>query len=910
MKYALTFLAATAFSAAAATIDLSHIPRGTSKNVVPNAYVVEIDPNTVGISSITGKRSMNPHADLYAAMHKRDISWSTTQEYEGDLYTGASVRLSSEDDLVKLANINGVVAIHPIMLHQRPKLPYMHTVTGADDALIPTDTQSTHKMCGVDKLHGEGVFGSGVKIGIIDSGFDYLHPQLGGGFGPGYKFASGYDFVGDAYTGLNTPVPDEDPMDCGGHGTHVAGIIGADPGGPYNISGVAYKAELAGYRVFGCDGSVADDILIAAITRAYNENAQIITLSIGGPAGWTSSPSAVVASRAAKAGRIVTIAAGNEGDAGMWYASGPASGIDVIAVGSADNTVTPIQYAKVSGHADIPYYSLTPLNFTTPLPVWPVSKTIVANDACDPLPADTPDLSGYVVLIRRGTCTFVSKLANVAAKGARVALIYNNGGSPNSFVPEPIPGALISTEDGAYLLSQFLAGTPPTISFPQDGGSGTIENPTGGLMSTFSTYGPSFDAYMKPQVSAPGGGILSTIPRAMGSYAIYSGTSMATPYVAGTSALLLQTKGASKEVARAARDLLQTTAHAIRSSKNETALLQTASVQGAGLIDAYNMVHYKTVVSPGQLLLNDTANFKGHHTIQIFNSGTKKITYTLTHKPAGTAQSLGTGSIQNVYPVPLTADAATVSMPRTVTVNPGQKKKFDVDIRRPSVDAKAIPVYSGYIEIASQDGAEILAVTYLGIASKLKDATILDNTDEIFGEKIPAELNAAGNITRNEETYTFVDTDYPSILFRLVMGTRKLVFDLVSENTTVPNTISRRDVETPARRGLVDDLVDWFFGWLNGSSGHHGGGGSYNQIPTVGGLLTWEYNPRHTLSADPDVGYSTFALSNNTFANNTRIPNGRYKILLRALKITGDLKKEEDYEAWLSPVMVFNATSA
>lgn len=63
------------------------------------------------------------------------------------------------------------------MLHERPKLPFMHTITGADDSLIPADTQSTHKMCGVDKLHGEGIIGAGVKIGIIDSGFDYLHPQ-------------------------------------------------------------------------------------------------------------------------------------------------------------------------------------------------------------------------------------------------------------------------------------------------------------------------------------------------------------------------------------------------------------------------------------------------------------------------------------------------------------------------------------------------------------------------------------------------------------------------------------------------------------------------------------------------------------------------------------------------------------
>jgi hypothetical protein len=92
MKYVLTFLASAL--TVAATIDISHISYGTSKNVVPDAYMVEIDPETVGLASITGKRSVNPHADLYAAMHKRDISWSTTREYEGKLYTGAAVKLS------------------------------------------------------------------------------------------------------------------------------------------------------------------------------------------------------------------------------------------------------------------------------------------------------------------------------------------------------------------------------------------------------------------------------------------------------------------------------------------------------------------------------------------------------------------------------------------------------------------------------------------------------------------------------------------------------------------------------------------------------------------------------------------------------------------------------------------------
>ena len=94
----------------------------------------------------------------------------------------------------------------------------------------------------------------------------YSHPALGGGFGEGYKVAFGRDLVGDSYTGFNTPVPDDDPMDCGGHGTHVSGIIGGvDP----LLTGVAPNATLGMYKVFGCYGSVAEDVLITALNNAY-----------------------------------------------------------------------------------------------------------------------------------------------------------------------------------------------------------------------------------------------------------------------------------------------------------------------------------------------------------------------------------------------------------------------------------------------------------------------------------------------------------------------------------------------------------------------------------------------------------------------------------------------------------------
>jgi subtilisin family serine protease len=683
------------------------------------------------------------------------------------------------------------------------------------------------------------------------------------------------------------------------------------------MSGVAFEATIGAYRVFGCEGTVSDDILVEAIIRAFTDGNDVITMSLGGTVGWTEAVSSVVSSRVAKAGRIVTIAAGNEGEAGAFFASAPASGIEVIAVGSVDNTVIPVQNAKSSDRdAPIPYFSLQPLNFTESLPVFAISKTIVPNDACNPLPDSTPDLSGFMVLIRRGGCPLVSKLENVAKKGARVALIYNNGGSPNTLSGGVIPAAMISSEDGAYLLEKFNAGQPPNISFPQQGGAGSVPAPTGGLVSTFSTYGPTFDAFLKPALAAPGGGIVSTFPLPLGAFAILSGTSMATPYMAGVGALLLAVKGRNVDVARAARDILQSTANIIPSSKDETALFQTASQQGAGLVDAFKALTSTTIVAPGQLLLNDTAFFNGKQTFTVTNSGSKAVTYKLSHTPAGTAHTLINDSIQPaLYPVPLTADFAHLSLSSdTFYLKPGEKKKVTVSFTAPTLTNRTIPVYSGWIEVAGQETGECLSVTYLGIAARLKESKVIDNTDFTFGQPIPALIDGNGNITTQEASFNFKNGNFPSILYRLAFGTPTLLFDLVAADFD-QSALVQRDLRTRSWLGdfigNIDsdgetELKSW---WADHFSTWDGvkPAGTFGLVPIIGPLAQFDYNPRHSQSATPGVGFSVLSLSDPVFANNQTIPNGRYRILMRALKVTGDPTDQNDYESFLSPVIGINA---
>jgi len=135
-----------------------------------------------------------------------------TREYSGNLLTGAAVKLGNDVDLVKLAVVAGVETIAPVYLYPPPKPVFHRAKRATANATALGDSFSTHVMTGVDKLHAEGYFGQGIKIGIIDSGVDYTHPSLGGAIGPGHKIIGGYDYVGDNFTGLpeSSPVPDPD----------------------------------------------------------------------------------------------------------------------------------------------------------------------------------------------------------------------------------------------------------------------------------------------------------------------------------------------------------------------------------------------------------------------------------------------------------------------------------------------------------------------------------------------------------------------------------------------------------------------------------------------------------------------------------------------------------------------------
>ncbi|EUC63183.1 minor extracellular protease vpr protein [Rhizoctonia solani AG-3 Rhs1AP] len=917
----LLFVAAIA-QLAAAVVDLSSVPHETSANIVPGAYIIELSPG-----SHLKRGFVSPHAELYHHLARSGALWQVTREYSCDIMTGVALTLGSPDDLRKLAESSNVQSIFPVYSHSLPDPIDPQIIS---DSYQLQDTQPSHTMTGVDKLHAEGIRGKGIKIGIIDSGIDYTHPALGGKFGPGNKVIGGYDFVGDAYRGSSgpAPVPDNDPLDqCNGHGTHVAGIIGADPSNPFNISGVAYQASINAYRIFGCSGTVSDDIIIDALMRAEQDGNDVITLSLSSVEAWSEGYTGVIASRIVDKGRVVIGSAGNQGLVGAWYAASPGTGKGVISVGSIERYVrlgqrptgelTPdsnfvtIQNATTSAGRKIPYFLGTPLTNATDLPLYATSSNVsTTNDACTALPSTTPNLAGSIVVTRRGGCALADKITNARKFGAQYFLIYDAADQPLDQLDfGNATAALITQQDGIYLVQQAIPQNQ-TISFPNTPWNSPVAG--GGIVNAFSTYGPTNDMYLKPQISAPGGKILSTYPVKLGSYRIDSGTSQAAPFVAGSAALLLQARG--KTAAKSAASMFQNAAVPVKFNKTSS-LLETASHQGAGLIQVYDAIKNAGSMTPSELLLNDTANFKQLQKLTINNTGKRAVTYELTHVPAGTANTIR-GIEVVAGTLSLLSNAASVSFSDSkVVVYPGLPASVTLTFAPPAgLDASTFPVYSGYIQATGSDGTTLRS-TYLGLAAALKDMRVVDNTTTLFGagKKLPLIQDKNNQTVNGSATFAMQGADYPLVVYRLVAGTPLLRLDLINSSTNVSSNLRKRQEGTAPLLGLSASHPDrnkhlepvssplskrFIFDWLFPSKGHTSGG-SFDRIPIVGVLYQEDYIARNSrASTTTERGYNT--LLAKTFANGTAIPDGSYKILLRALKITGNPKKEEDYEVWTS----------
>lgn len=427
-----------------------------------------------------------------------------------------------------------------------------------------------------DRLGGVGVAGQGMKIAILDTGIDITNPLFSDS---GYTMPAGFPKTNNGSASLtNNKViaaksfiagsPAPTAIDENGHGSNVAGIAaGSVTSTPLGqISGVAPMAYLGNYRVLDKSGSGPTDLIASGIEQAVTDGFDVLSMSFGAATTRSSLDITATATEAAvAAGRVAVIAAGNDGpDASTISSPGLAPSAITVAASTNSHVVGPVINvtgstgistlltgigATLGNGAAIAFDSgLGPLPYADPDPL---------GRACSPLPAGS--LAGKVALIERGNCDFISKINNVAAGGAAAVIVFNRdtsedvagttAGGDNLITMKAdgttIPSFFIVRSRGLALRS-FLASNPGATLSIATFGSGSF---TPDVLADFSSRGPSSLGALKPDVAAPGVIIYSAAIKSgdasagvvdPSGFLAISGTSQATPHVAGSAALIKQ----------------------------------------------------------------------------------------------------------------------------------------------------------------------------------------------------------------------------------------------------------------------------------------------------------------------------------------------------------------------------------
>lgn len=326
-------------------------------------------------------------------------------------------------------------------------------------------------------------------------------------------------------------------------------------------------------------------------------------------------------------------------------------------------------------------------------------------DACTALLAG--NLSGRAVLIRRGGCIFHTKALNAQNAGAAAVVLYNN--VAGRFAPTvagtpaiTIPVVSISDSEGV-LINNHIAAGPVTLTWTDQRAS--FPNPTGNLISSFSSIGLSPDLTLKPDLGAPGGLIYSTYPLEKGAFATLSGTFMSSPHLAGLVALYLQARPGTPALEM--RTILQNTSDPkLLSVAPASGFLDIIHRQRAGMVQIVDALNSTTRVTPGKLSLGEIEAGSATRSISIRNLGSNSETYTLSHTAAPTTTGTFTVGYFNAPAV------VTFSSP-SITLPPGGSASVSITIT-PNPGLANLAQFGGYVVVRNSEGATVARVPYAG----------------------------------------------------------------------------------------------------------------------------------------------------------------------------------------------------
>lgn len=529
--------------------------------------------------------------------------------------------------IAELEKLPGVKKVFPDLPVELPKIYYTVPQTGAP-ALWEMP---------------EGYTGEGIIVSVIDTGIDYNHPffwDLSDEDNPVPRVIGGWNFTQS--DDPENPVDPTDPMDGHYHGTHVAGIIAANGSafeGFDDFKGMAPDASLYAVKVLSDEGNGYSSWVISGIEWSVNPGdglarADVINMSLG--ASYVTSPgypTALAANAAAEAGVIVAAAAGNEGQ-DFPTSSAPSTGSKVISVASYGYIEEPF---ITVGETEI--WEVRSSNCPEPdgLPYGIVYAGLGRYDeeaGIDDF--DGLDLAGKIALMQRGETAFTSKVANAIERGAIAAIVFNSEPGLFGMAGEfDVPAYSISLENGEYILSCLEADPELQVAM------GLL--PAEDLMSDFSSAGPASDYSLKPDITAPGDAVFSTVPIAEGLFATLGGTSMSSPHVAGGAALLKQMYGDRLSVEEYKALIMNTSVLLFNRAEDK----YPVTTQGAGAMDLYAAAMSRGLALPGSLSLRLDGAV---NTITVRNLSEEPVTYEI---------EFISESLAAEYPAEITVEAGT-----------------------------------------------------------------------------------------------------------------------------------------------------------------------------------------------------------------------------------------------------------
>jgi len=441
------------------------------------------------------------------------------------------------------------------------------------NALYHPVLSESHKIIHADgawaAAGGRSNAGAGIKIGDIDTGIDETHPF----FDPtGFSYPPGFPKCDAADSATHNPdhncehvtpkvivakvfynkaaVSGLDALAIGDHGSHTAGIAAGVTGKVATVRGVAINdmsgiapgAWLGNYNVFPNDipNARSEDIL-NAVEAAIADGMDVLNLSLGGGYHGNNDLLAIGLDNAVEGGVVVAVAAGNSGP-GSNTVESPGRARNIITVGASTNqhfVGQPFTYPAGGGHT-----VGAAVGDFEPLPAASFNLFDTASDGCASVPAGA---SGKLALINRGTCTFSQKVANAKQAGAIGVVVVNNvAGDPIAMgrtlgFDDDLPAVMIGRQEGAALRASG-ATTASAVAVFQEFVTGNKD-----ILAGFSSQGPTnVDFAVKPDLTSVGVNVLSSIScvgaatcTGDDAWAFFSGTSMATPHIAGSAAVLL-----------------------------------------------------------------------------------------------------------------------------------------------------------------------------------------------------------------------------------------------------------------------------------------------------------------------------------------------------------------------------------